>query len=192
MKINKTPCLSLAYLSVAVPLISIAIATLLSDWFSITNNALSDLGHATKSPVAPIFNFGLSLGGALIIYTSTLCIYKISKAFSVVGFLVGFTLILVAVFDEVYRGLHFAVSVAFFLSLAVFLIAYGIYFKSYLPLPALAVAVVAWVIHFAYDVPKGVAIPELISVFATIPFYLDAVKRFQTDLLPALKGEGSA
>ncbi|USS40920.1 DUF998 domain-containing protein [Thermococcus aggregans] len=177
--INKTPCRSLAYLSIAVPLISIAIAILLSDWFSITNNALSDLGHATKSPVAPIFNFGLSLGGALIVYLSALCMYRANKAFSVVGFLVGFTLILVAVFDEVYGRLHFAVSVAFFLSLAVFLIAYGICFKSYLPLPALGIAVVVWVLHFTYDVPKGAAIPELISIFATIPFYLDAVRRFQ-------------
>ena len=177
--INKTPCLSLAYLSIAIPLISIAMAILLSDWFSITNNALSDLGHATRSSVAPIFNFGLSLGGALIIYTSTLCIYKISKAFSVVGFLVGFTLILVAVFDEIYRGLHFTVSVAFFLSLAVFLIAYGIYFRSYLPLPALVVTIIAWVLHFIYDIPKGVAIPELVSIFATLPFYITVIKRFQ-------------
>lgn len=177
--INKTPCLYLAYLSVAIPLISIAVAILLSDWFSIINNALSDLGHTTKSSAAPIFNFGLSLGGALIAYSSALCIYKASKTFSAVGFLVGFTLILVAVFDEIYRGLHFAVSVAFFLSLAVFLIAYGIYFKSILFLPALIVAVAVWVLHFVYDVPRGVAIPELVSIFATIPFYFDTLKRFQ-------------
>jgi len=178
---NKAPCLYLAYLSIAVPLISIAIATLLSDWFSITNNALSDLGHATRSFVAPIFNFGLSLGGALIIYVSALCIYKTSKAFSAVGFLVGFTLILVAVFDEIYRGLHFKVSVAFFLSLAVFLVAYGVYFRSYLPISALTVAILAWLIHFAYNIPEGVAIPELVSVFATAPFYIDTIKRFQVN-----------
>ncbi|WP_251950245.1 hypothetical protein [Thermococcus argininiproducens] len=46
-------CLYIAYLSVAVPLLSIAIAIMLSGWFSITNNALSDLGHAIMSPVAP-------------------------------------------------------------------------------------------------------------------------------------------
>jgi hypothetical membrane protein len=179
--INKNPCLFLAELSITVPLISIAIAILLSDWFSITNNALSDLGHATKSSVAPIFNFGLSLGGALIIYTSALCLYKSSKVFSAVGFLVGFTLTLVAVFDEIYSGLHFKVSVAFFLSLALFLVAYGVYFRSYLPIPAMTVAILAWLLHFAYNIPKGVAIPELVSVFATAPFYIDTIKKLRVN-----------
>lgn len=176
--INKTPCLFLAYLSIAVPLVSIAVAILLSDWFSVVNNALSDLGHATKSSVAPVFNFGLSLGGALIIYISARCMHK-NKAFSTVGFLVGFTLTLVAVFDEVYGGLHFAVSVAFFLSLALFLIAYGINFRTYLPLPALVISIIAWILHIRYRIPKGAAIPELVSIFATIPFYLDAIKMLQ-------------
>ena len=88
-------------------------------------------------------------------------------------------MILVAVFDEVYKGLHFTVSVVFFLSLALFLIAYAVYFKSYLPLPALGIFISAWILHLAYKVPKGAAIPELVSVFATIPFYIAVVKRFQ-------------
>jgi|GEM_PF-6399916 len=79
--INVKLCLFLAYLSIAVPLLAIGIAILLSGWFDIVNNALSDLGHAIKSPVAPIFNFGLSLGGALILYLSAICLYKSSKLF---------------------------------------------------------------------------------------------------------------
>ena len=177
--INVKLCLFLAYLSIAVPLLAIGIAILLSGWFDIVNNALSDLGHAIKSPVAPIFNFGLSLGGALILYLSAICLYKSSKLFSSTSSLVGFALILVAVFDEVYKGLHFTVSVVFFLSLALFLIAYAVYFKSYLPLPALGIFIIAWILHLAYKVPKGAAIPELVSVFATIPFYIAVVKRFQ-------------
>ncbi len=43
-------------LSIIIPLISILVAAVLSDWFSIVNNALSDLGHAKRSSVAPLFN----------------------------------------------------------------------------------------------------------------------------------------
>ncbi|KPU62245.1 hypothetical protein EP1X_09805 [Thermococcus sp. EP1] len=169
----------IAYLSVAISLFSIAIAIILSEWFNIMNNALSDLGHAIMSPVAPIFNFGLGLGAALIIYVSALCIYQFSKLLSVVGFLTGFTLILVAVFDEIYGELHIKVSIAFFLSLALFLIAYAVYFKSYLPLPALGISIIAWILHLRYDMPRGAAIPELVSIFATLPFYIAVIKRFQ-------------
>ncbi|NJE26153.1 DUF998 domain-containing protein [Thermococcus sp. MV5] len=171
----------MAYLSVAIPLFSIVIAIMLSEWFSITNNALSDLGHAIRSPAALVFNFALGLGGALIIYVSALCIYQSSKLFSAVGFLTGFTLILVAIFDEIYGEFHIKVSIAFFLSLAIFLIAYAVYFKSYLSLPALGISIIAWILHLMYDIPRGAAIPELVSIFAVIPFYIDAMKRFQAE-----------
>lgn len=166
--------LALAYLSIAAPLLSIAVAILLSGWFSFTGNALSDLGHAIKSGVAPIFNFGLALGGASIVYTSA-CFKR--RAFSATGFLIGFSLILVGTFDEVYGGLHFAVSVLLFLSLGALLTLYTMEFKSYASFISLIVGVIAWFLHFAYETPKGAAIPELISVFITIPFYLKIVEK---------------
>jgi len=55
-------------LSIIIPLISILVAAVLSDWFNIVNNALSDLGHAKRSSVAPLFNASLVLGG-LLAYT---------------------------------------------------------------------------------------------------------------------------
>lgn len=44
------PCLYIAYLSVAISLFSIAIAIILSEWFNIMNNALSDFFLLQASP----------------------------------------------------------------------------------------------------------------------------------------------
>jgi hypothetical membrane protein len=67
-------------------LLLVLLAALLSGWFNPLTNALSDLGHATRSPVAPIFNLGLSLGGFLLALSGVLCAYRRSR-------LVGATLV---------------------------------------------------------------------------------------------------
>jgi len=76
----KKSLLALPISSLAVPLIMIAVSIALSPWFNIVKNALSDLGHATRSSVAPLFNLGLSLGGALTILTAAILITRVSKA----------------------------------------------------------------------------------------------------------------
>ncbi|PUA34066.1 MAG: hypothetical protein B7O98_00955 [Zestosphaera tikiterensis] len=169
--------LMLSLAAIAIPLLFIALAALLSGWFNIYNNALSDLGHAVRSNVALIFNLGLSLGGLLLVITSIGCIFRRYRVLSYVGVLVGYSLTLVAVFDEVYGRLHFIVSVAFFLSLAIMLITYMAVFKKVTPIPSLVVSVLAWYAHLTYRIPRGAAIPELISIFATMPFYIDVVLR---------------
>ena len=55
------------FLGLLAVYLSIGISILFSPWFSWQRNALSDLGHAVKSGVAPIFNLGLLFGGFLII-----------------------------------------------------------------------------------------------------------------------------
>jgi hypothetical membrane protein len=169
--------LQLSILSITIPLISIAVSIATSSWFSIIDNALSDLGHATRSPVASIFNFGLSLGGLLVSIVSALYFHRIHRILSMGGFLVGYTLILVAVFDEVYRGLHFAVSVAFFVSIVFMLLIYAYLYRSLLAILALIVGLSSWVIHIVYGIPRGAAIPELISIAVVIPFYLDLARK---------------
>lgn len=168
--------------SVVIPLICIIISIILSPWFNIFNNALSDLGHAVNSAVSPIFNFGLSSGGVLIITTATTIIPRFSKALATSLTLNGYTLILVAVFDEIYNiygKLHFWVSIAFFISLAISLIIYSIVVqgmvKKALSLTMLMICTTSWILHIFYRIPPGAAIPELISVFIVIPFYIDAV-----------------
>ncbi|MEM1646390.1 MAG: DUF998 domain-containing protein [Nitrososphaerota archaeon] len=166
--------------SIIIPFICIAVSIAMSPWFNIVNNALSDLGHAINSSISPIFNFGLSLGGALIIITSTTIILKYSKALAISLTVTGYTLILVAVFDEIYNRygrLHFWVSVTFFISLAVSLIVYSMVtpnkIKKILSLILLIIAVVSWILHLFYKIPRGAAIPELISIFIVLPFYID-------------------
>lgn len=153
------------------------------------DNALSDLGHAVRSPVAPIFNFGLTLGGFLVSLTSIVCFSRIHRILSYTVASSGFTLILVAVFDEVYGCLHFAVSVAFFLSLGLTLIVYALVFRRFSPILALALAVAIWILHVEYGVPRGAAIPELTSIALTLPFYLDLVRR-SGELRSRLTGRG--
>lgn len=171
------PALLLSIISLSIPLISIAISIAASDWFSITDNALSDLGHAIRSPVAPIFNFGLSLGGLLVSIVSVLYFNKMHKVLSIGGALVGYTLILVAVFDEVYKNLHFTVSVAFFLSLAFMLSIYTYLYRNPLSLLGLILGLLSWMLHLYYRIPRGAAIPELISIAVVIPFYIDLARR---------------
>lgn len=173
--------ITIPLLSIAIPFLCISISIYLSPWFNLFDNALSDLGHATRSSVAPIFNFGLSLGGFLIALTAMM-VFKVHKSLAYLGILCGYTLILIAVFDEIYRSLHYWVSVAFFLSLGALLIDYIVIVKSIAKkisaTIALAIATASWVLHLAYRVPRGAAIPELLSIFCVIPFYIDIVLQY--------------
>ncbi|RLE98431.1 MAG: hypothetical protein DRJ57_03595 [Thermoprotei archaeon] len=166
-------CVAAAALSVLLPLASIMTASLASGWFDPLRNALSDLGHAARSRVAPIFNWGLSTGGLMITLVSAVCFRKY-RLLLAAGMATGYSLVLVAVFDEIYGYLHFVVSVAFFLSLAFTLAAYAASFRTLTPLPALAAGITAWILHIGYNIPKGAAIPELVSILLCAPFYLHA------------------
>lgn len=165
-------CVGLNLVSTIVPLSLVILAIYLAPWFNFYRNALSDLGHVLRSNVAPVFNLGLSLGGFLIGIYAVACVSRTDRSIAVVLLLAGYSLILVGVFDESYGFLHPVVSVAFFLSLGIFLITYAVSRKTLWPMLSLAVGTVAWVLHLAWKLPKGAAIPELISVMAVLPFYL--------------------
>jgi len=171
-----------ATLSIAVPLIFIAMAATLSGWFNIYENALSDLGHAVKSNVAWIFNLGLTLGGALIIATSVKYIVDADRLVGGLILFMGYALILVGTFDKVYRELHFQVSALFFILLLLTVLIYPIRSgkKKIVPIAVLVIVVniIVWYFHFASRIPPGAAIPELISVFSALYFYIDAVKHY--------------
>jgi hypothetical membrane protein len=176
-----SPCRFIAIASLLMPLIFIGISIALSNWFNIYRNALSDLGHATRSLAAPIFNFGLSVGGVLIVIMGTKYLFNVSKALGSASILSGYSLILVSVFDEVYGRLHFWVSVLFFITLAILLIIYIAISRELLrrlaALIALIAAIFSWIIHLGYRQPIGAAIPELISIAAITPFYIDITFR---------------
>lgn len=168
-------CTALVLASIAVPLACIAAAAVASGWFDVWSNALSDLGHAVRSNVAPIFNFGLSAGG-LLVALAGYCATGRPRLIRCTLIVAGYLLVLIAVFDEVYGPLHFYVSVAFFLSLAALLAEYALTergVRGLLAVAAIAVGATSWVLHLAYRVPGGAALPELVSIAVALPFYLD-------------------
>lgn len=161
----------LCIISYTLPLFLILLSIMLSPWFNIWRNALSDLGHATKSSVAPLFNFSLVLAGFLISLNTTKFLISYSKKRSLLLIIVGFTLVLVGVYDEIYGYIHSIVSTAFFIGLIIYLITYSIDYRSIKPIILVAIQVFVWTMHFNTNIPEGVAIPELVSIFSTIPFY---------------------
>ncbi len=161
----------LCTMSYTVPLALIFLAIALSPWFSFWNNALSDLGHAVKSNVAPIFNFGLVVGGFLVALTASRYMLDYNRLKAVILVYLGFSLALIGVFDEVYGVIHFIVSLMFFIGMIIYLISYGILNKTIYPVIVAILHLALWILHFIYDIPPGAAIPELIAIFSYIPFY---------------------
>lgn len=62
----------IGFLGPLITYVSIATSLTFSPDFSWRKSALSDLGHAVKSQVAPVFNLGLMIAGFLmVVYAAT-------------------------------------------------------------------------------------------------------------------------
>lgn len=166
----------LSLLSITIPLASIALSAYLSGWFNVCTNALSDLGHATMSNVSSIFNIGLSMGGLMMSIFGAKYVVSYSRLISFLVALTGYLLILVSVFNEIYGLLHFVISFLFFtlllLSMLLYVLKLGNNVLIYTFIFLLGLNILVWYMHFALRIPKGAALPELISIFTVIPFYL--------------------
>lgn len=161
-----------------VAVLGVLTAALMADWFSWVNNALSDLGHVVRHrDTAIVFNGSLILGGSLIALGSGLLINRGEAGAGLAYFLVGLGLSLVGGFDEAYGSTHFVVSVFLFISMALLLIAVSYSSRSPYPLISLAVGASAWALHLAMEIPRGAAIPEIVSVIATLPWAIAYVYR---------------
>ncbi|MCL7398965.1 MAG: DUF998 domain-containing protein [Thaumarchaeota archaeon] len=159
-------------LSLVIAYSSIALSISVSPWFSWIENALSDLG--ARHPSSPIFNLGLMLSSVLalifaiglkrlhggVLGTISVTLYVLS---TISLFMIGF-------FPETAGIIHYYVSVAFFVFVALTLIAFGICSLISRPrsiaigiamLLLAVLAIVVWLFPW-----KGVAIPELISSLA--------------------------
>jgi len=154
--------------------VSIGVAIALSPWFSWGRNALSDLGHAVRSGVAPIFNFGLLLTGFLIMIYAVTALRGYARWTSYSLAISAFMLQLVATFDEVYGLLHFVVSVLFFVSLIPTVILYAIERKSYLAVLVFIIGLLSWVFYGARIYSAGIAVPEATSTIAVIPLLISS------------------
>ncbi len=141
----------------------IAISIALSPWFSWGSNALSDLGHATRSDVAVYYNLGLFLGGFFLIAYGLLGL-RTKKPWTAVSLIIaGLALQAVGVFDEVYGDPHSWASVAIFLMLWVTMAVYTWEGRSFVALALFLVYVPQWVLWWLDIYGGGVAIPETLS-----------------------------
>jgi hypothetical membrane protein len=148
-------------------LLFIGISILLSPWFSWGNNALSDLGNSVSSDVAPLFNFGLLLSGFFTILYALTSFRKHAKYTSYFMVLTGLALQLVATFNEVYKPLHFQVSVLLFLTLCFVSVSYIIEKRSVLAVAALVIGFASWILYGLDIYSAGIAVPETVSSMAT-------------------------
>jgi hypothetical membrane protein len=147
-------------------LLFIGISIILSPWFSWGNNALSDLGHSINSDVAMLFNFGLLLSGFFTILYALTSFRNHAKYTSYFLVFTGLALQLVATFNEVYKPLHFQVSVLFFLTLCFVSVTYIIEKRSVLAVVALVIGFASWILYGMEIYSFGIAVPEIVSSIA--------------------------
>jgi len=164
----------LGVVGILLAYVSVGVSIALSPWFSWERNALSDLGHAIKSEVAPIFNFGLLLTGFLVMIYA-LMVFRGYARWTSYGMVTStFMLQLVAVFDEAYGLLHFVASVLFFVSLGLTSILYAIEKRSSLALMGFIIGLLFWVFYWAGIYSAGIAVPETLSTVAVIPWIISS------------------
>jgi hypothetical membrane protein len=156
----------LGLLGPLVAFLFIIVSIFLVPWFSWESNALSDLGQSVSSEVAPIFNFGILLGGFLITIYSITIFRKYNKYTSYFLALSGLCLQLVGTFDEVYGWLHTQVSILFFASIGIASIVYYFEKHSIVALLALVIGVISWITYGLNIYDAGIAVPEIISAGA--------------------------
>ena len=170
-----------------IALIGIMVSIAISPNFTWWGNALSDLGHYTRTDLgdlqlfsAIIFNTGLIVTGLMMLYFSISFIRKLGDDITKIGLLIFVAscifLIAIGVFSENFSPTHFYVSVGFFLT---FPFAMWAVMLSWLRFPNLRwFAVVSLVIPFVSllmwtdlgmgSIWVGVAIPEIVTALSAI------------------------
>ncbi len=166
---------------IAIAWAAVCASIALSPQFSWQANALSDLGHSVRSVVAPIFNFGLALGGALLLLYAVGYLLPRARLSGMLMAVAAFALQLVAVFDEVYGRLHFLVSIFFFTMLLAALLAYALERRSRLALTSFLLGISTWILYWAGVYTAGIAVPEAVSALSTSAWIiLDSAKALGT------------
>jgi hypothetical membrane protein len=181
----------LGFIGPVISLTTITVAILLSPGFTWPGNALSDLGHYTRTDLGPyklqgaiIFNGGLILTALLMLYFTHWLMKRTTDFPTKIGFLPLLVsllfLIAIGIFSEnfsFFYNIHFVVSVGFFFSFPFAMWIIGgswLRFKKLrwfavisILLPFLSVYV--WYLHFVGN-PfwTGAAIPEIITAMSAI------------------------
>jgi hypothetical membrane protein len=169
----------LGALAIIVPLFSIFLSIYLSPWFRWEENALSDLGHASRSGVAPIFNIGLVTGGLLFMIFSIMYMHGKYPLTSKLMIIASYFLILIGTFDEIYGFLHFLVSLIFFIMLAFAALAFSYESKKSYPILVTLIIGISWALNMSGIWKCGAAVPEMISVLASLVWFTDALRNLR-------------
>ncbi|MEM0117086.1 MAG: DUF998 domain-containing protein [Conexivisphaerales archaeon] len=107
----------------------IIVSMLLSPWFNMYEDALSDLGNLNNGLAARIYDSGLTLGGVFVILFSLMLMRgNRGKHFVTVGTLISFigiALALIGLFPENAGEIHGIISTFFFGLIVVSMIIYG-------------------------------------------------------------------
>jgi hypothetical membrane protein len=155
---------------------SIALSLVLSPRFSWESNALSDLGDAVNSDAASIFNLGLLLAGFLMMVYALTVFKKHAKYSSFCLLVSTFFVQLLAVFNEVYGSLHYAVAVPHFVMLSVTSIVYTVEKRSTVALTTFLIVMFSWLLYALNIFNIGIAVPETVSKLVLAWIMYSAIK----------------
>ncbi|RLJ09554.1 MAG: hypothetical protein DRP15_03350 [Candidatus Aenigmatarchaeota archaeon] len=154
-------------LGIIIGTTSVAIAIVISPWFSFTDNWLSDLG--VRYPEAVFFNTGLILAGLL---GSIFSLFFVKNMTGYILFVSTVSLMGVGLFPETTGPLHFYSSVMFFVSSILSMLLTGIkkdYHLKYIFVALAVISIAAW-LPFV-DLGRG-AIREIVSSLCFSVFVL--------------------
>ncbi|MHA2226770.1 MAG: DUF998 domain-containing protein [Candidatus Hodarchaeales archaeon] len=173
------------------------------EWFSWTDNALSDLGHYGNLGLrAFVFNGGLFIGGLLVFIFCLSFYYQeretfnadaIGKTLLTIGAIAFFfssvALMAIGIFSEDFGPIHRFVSEVFFTSIpfAMWFFGGAFYRRTELKVMGLlalligTIAGITWISYFALHLFSGVAIPEAVSSIAvSIWIMLRGIQYYQS------------
>jgi hypothetical membrane protein len=179
--------IKIGFFAPLIALVCIMIAILLSpgfDWFS---NALSDLGHYTRTDLGPykligaiIFNSGLIITGLLMLYYTIWILRETRDIFTKIGIVPLLLslcfLISIGIFSENFGDLHYYVSVGFFFTFpfSMWLIGIGwlrfphLRWFSIISLLLPFISVFMWADYMNGTSIWQQAIPEIVTAFSAI------------------------
>ena len=178
----------LGFLAPLIALVAITVAILISPGFTWPDNALSDLGHYTRTDLGPykllgaiIFNSGLILTGLVMLYFAIWFTKQSTDTptrFGIIPLMISLLfLISIGIFSENFGEIHFIVSVGFFLTFPFSMWIIGLAWMRFRHLRPFALvslilpflSVVFWWYHFVGNPYwTGAAIPEIVTAMSAI------------------------
>jgi hypothetical membrane protein len=91
----------------------------------------------------------------------------------------SYFLILIGTFDEIYGFLHFLVSLIFFIMLAFAALAFSYESKKSYPILVTLIIGISWALNMSGIWKCGAAVPEMISVLASLVWFTDALRNLR-------------